>query len=402
MPAYVYVAWSRDGKRKRGVKKAQNEQAAILALREEGIYAISVKEQTDVWWKHDIYFGSKVKTRDFTAFCRQLATLIRAGVALVESVKILARQSESKPLRQTLEQMSASLAEGQAFSATTAEHPDVFPMMFIHMVRAGEVAGNLDEILERIAYFFEREYETREKIKSALTYPIVVGIVAVLVTVFLLVKIVPTFIGVFASFHQELPLPTRIVLAASGILEHAWWAVIVSVIGFWGAHRYLKTKRFYLRFLDRMKLYTPVFGVLIKKSLIARLARTMSSLITSAVPILEAIDIVRAVVGNTAIGDVLTKAGESLQRGGTLSDAIGKSKLFPTLVTHMVAIGEETGNLDFMFDKIADFYEAEVSAYADRLKALIEPLMVIVLAVIVGTIVMAVILPEFSLYKTIS
>ncbi|PWI58840.1 type II secretion system F family protein [Sulfoacidibacillus thermotolerans] len=402
MPDYAYLALTRDGKRKRGVKKAQSEQTAIAALREEGVYVLSVKEQVDVWWRQEIYFGAKVKLKDFTAFCRQFATLIRAGVTIIESVRILAEQSEAKPLRQALTEMGSALASGRAFSAATAEHTDIFPPIFIHMVRAGEVAGNLDEILERIANFFERENETREKIKSALTYPIVVGIVAVLVTIFLLVKIVPSFIGVFASFHQQLPLPTRIVLGASATIEHAWWGLLLVVGIGYGGHVYLKTKRSYHRFLDYLKLRIPVFGVLIKKSLIARLARTMSSLLRSAVPIMEVLEIVDAVVGNRAIGEVLTQAGENLQKGGTLSGPIGKSKLFPPLVSHMIAIGEETGNMDFMFEKIADFYEAEVSTYADRLKALIEPLMVIVLALIVGTIVMAVILPEFSLYKTIS
>ncbi|MCI0183781.1 type II secretion system F family protein [Sulfoacidibacillus ferrooxidans] len=402
MPDYAYKALTREGRSIRGVKKAQNEQSAILVLRDEGMYVLSLQEQVDVWWKHDIYIGPKVSLKDFTAFCRQLATLIRAGVAILESIKILTQQSESKPMRQALKQMSSTLAEGMSFSASTAEHPDIFPPIFINMVRAGEVGGNLDEILERIAFFFERENETREKIKSALTYPIVVGIVSVLVMIFLLVKIVPSFVSVFASFHKQLPLPTRIVMDASAVIERGWWAILIIAGAVFGTHLYLKRKPFYQRLSDQMKLRTPVFGMLIKKSLIARLSRTMSSLIKSAVPILEAIDIVSSVVGNRAISEVLNEASNNLQKGSTMSGPIANSKLFPPLVSHMIAIGEETGNLDFMFDKIADFYEAEVSTYADRLKSLIEPMMVIILAVIVGTIVMAVILPEFSLYNTIS
>lgn len=403
MPEFTFEAMTKDGTKRRGVTRAQDRTTAVQALREQGMYILKIKEKPEVepWYKREIYIGAKVSTRDFSMFSRQLATLIRAGVTILDSVRIMAEQSESKPLRKVLAKLSTKLAAGQQFSEAAAESPDIFPKVFTNMVRAGEAAGNLDEILERIATFFEREYYTREKIKSALTYPAFVGVMSIAVTVFLLLEIVPTFVGIFASMHITLPLPTRIVLAASHFLVKDWWMLLAGIVGVSAAHLLGKRSIKYLLFLDRLKFRVPIYGSLVQKSVVARMARTMGSLFASAVPILPSLNIVSEVVDNRLVSLILTEAGNSLQGGGTLADPLKKSKIFPPLVSHMVAIGEQTGNLDYMLDKIADFYEAEVETMADRMKALIEPLMMIVLAVIVGTIVAAVVMPEFSLYSNI-
>ena len=403
MPEFSYVAMTREGKKQRGVTRAQDRVAAVDTIRTQGMYILELKEKPEVepWYKRDIYIGPKVSVRDFAVFSRQLATLIRSGVTILDSVRIMAEQSESKPLRRALTKLSAKLAAGQQFSEAAAESPDIFPKVFTNMARAGEAAGNLDEILERVALFFEREHYTREKIKSALTYPAFVGVMSIAVTVFLLLEIVPTFVGIFASMHIQLPLPTRIVLAVSHFLVHDWWVLVLAIVVIIGAHLLARRSKQYLLFLDRMKFRVPVFGSLLQKSVVARMARTMGSLFASAVPILQSLNIVSEVVDNRLVTLVLEEAGTNLQGGGTLAEPLKKSKIFPPLVSHMVAIGEQTGNLDFMLDKIADFYEAEVETMAERLKALIEPLMMVVLAVIVGTIVAAVVLPEFSLYSNL-
>lgn len=398
VPSFSYQALNRAGRRLRGTVKVFDEAAATSLLREQGLYVLKLKQQgDDVWWKREIYFGRKVSAEEFAMFCRQLATLIRAGVTILESVRVMAEQAESKPLRKALGQVTQSIAQGRQLSDAVAETPDIFPVIFVNMVHAGEVAGNLDDVLDRMARFFEKSYYLREKVKSALAYPLVVGSVSIMVTVFLLVKIVPTFVGIFASYHAQLPLPTRIVLGVSNILEHDWWIILAVIAALVIGNKVLNRRRTWVRFKDRLKLRLPVFGVLIQKSVVARMARTLSSLFASAVPIVQSLKIVSEIVGNTVVADALMDSVASLQGGQSLAGPIAKSRLFPPLVAHMITIGEQTGNLDFMLEKIADFYEAEVETYADRLKSLLEPTMILVLATIVGTIVTAVLLPSFSL-----
>lgn len=401
MPEFTYEAMTADGRKHRGTTRAQDQATAVRLLRNRGMYILNVKERpaAEAWYKQEIYIGAKVSPKDFAVFCRQFATLIRAGVTLLDGVRIMAEQSESKPLRKELVKIEAKLASGRQFSDAIADSPDIFPKIFTNMARAGEVAGNLDDILERVAVFFEREYYTREKIKSALTYPAFVGVMSIAVTVFLLLKIVPTFVGIFASMHLKLPLPTIIVLAISHFLVNDWWVLLVALVVVVVAHLLGKRSKAYLLFLDRLKFRLPVFGALLQKSVVARMARTMSSLFASAVPILQSLNIVSEVVDNRLLTLVLTEAANSLQSGGSLAEPLKKSKIFPPLVANMVAIGEQTGSIDYMLEKIADFYEAEVETMTDRLKSLLEPIMMIVLGLIVGTIVSAVVMPEFSLYS---
>ncbi len=312
----------------------------------------------------------------------------------------MAEQAESKPLRKALTKLSVKVGAGQSFSDAAAESPDIFPKGFINMARAGEAAGNLDDIPERVAIFFEREYNMRGMIKSALTYPAVVGVMSIAVTVFLLVAVVPTFVGIFASMHIKLPLPTRIVLGVSHFVIRDWWIIVMIVVVLVATHFVLRRQEKYLLALDRLKFRVSVFGSLLQKSVVARMTRTLGSLFASAVPILPSLKMVSEVVDNRLVTLILTEAGDSLQGGGSLSDPLKKGNIFPPLVSNMVAIGEQTGSLDFMLNKIADFYESEVEMMADRLMSLIEPLMMkVVLAGFVGTIVTAVVLPEFTLYS---
>lgn len=398
---FRYKAINAVGRKKRGTVKAHDVEGAEMALRQTGLYALAVEPiQHEAWWKREIYFGRKVSTQEFAVFCRQLATLIRAGVTLIDSIRIMMDQSPSKPLTAALQKVAAELADGRQLSEAVQAQKDIFPSIFANMVHAGEISGTLDDALDRVARYFEKEYYTREKVKSALAYPAVLGTVSILVTVFLLVRIVPTFTAIFASYHAQLPVPTRIVLLVSHVVASFWWIIAAVILGVAVADRYLKHRvRQYQRYKHRLLLRLPIFGQLAQKTVVARMTRTMSSLFASAVPVLEGLQIVSEVVDNSVVADALRESAASLQEGRSLAAPFVRSRLFPPLVSQMIAIGEQSGNLDFMLEKIADFYEAEVEANADRLKSLLEPIMIIVLAVVVGTIVLAVLLPSFSLIQ---
>ena len=398
MPEWRYTALTKVGKKRRGVITATDQAGATLSLRDLGMYALTLRPvRTDVWWKQQIYFGRRVSTEDFSGFCRQLATLIRAGVTILDSMRIMVSQTSSKPLKAALGQVVSGLEEGRQISQCTEELPKIFPPIFVNMVRAGEIGGTLEDVLDRAARYFEREHYTREKIKSALTYPLIVGIVAVLVTFFLLIEVVPTFVTIFASNHATLPLPTVIVMGVSQFFVSYWWLLVVlAALGFFG-DRFMMRYKSYRRLKDLAKLRMPVLGKMNERAVIARMARTMSSLFASAVPILQTLTIVSEVVNNTIVSDMLQEAAVSLQNGHSLASPIAERKIFPPIVVHMIMVGEQTGNLDFMLEKIADFYEAETETSTDRLKAAIEPIMIVVLAIIVGTIVTAVLLPSFDL-----
>lgn len=402
MPEWKYVALTKAGKRRSGVITATDQSMATLSLRELGMYAVSLRvSRKYAWLQKQIYFGRKVSSEDFSGFCRQLATLIRAGVTILDSVRIMSVQTTAKPLKLALEQVVRGLEEGRQFSQCTMEFPDIFPKLFVNMVRAGEVSGTLDNVLDRSARYYERDHYTREKVKSALVYPAIVGVVSVLVTIFMLVKIVPTFVGIFAQNNVSLPAPTLIVMAISHFMMGFWWLLLLIVVAVIVADRLLMRVHAYERLKDLVKLRMPIFGPMAQKALVARMARTMSSLFASAVPVLESLRIVSEVVSNSLVSEMLQEAAVSLQGGHSLAAPIAERKLFPPLVVHMIMIGEQTGNLDFMLEKVADFYEAETEASTERLKAAIEPLMIVVLALIVGTIVTAVILPSFQLISVL-
>jgi len=269
------------------------------------------------------------------------------------------------------------------------------------MVRAGETSGNLDGTLNSVALFFEKESNTRKKVKSALTYPITVSIFAVLVTIFLLIKVVPQFVQMFADYGAELPLPTRIVIGISNFIVAKWYLLLAVVVLLISTIIYIgktPTGRYYI---DYFKLKLPVFGKLIQKSAIARMARTLSSLMTSAVPILQAMTMTSQIVNNEAIARPIRESRDSLRQGNSIHEPLQKYKVFPPLLTHMMAIGEETGSIEEMLTKVAEFYESDVDTMTDQLKGLIEPLMIVVLTVLVGTIILAVLMPMFSIYEMV-
>jgi type IV pilus assembly protein PilC len=410
---FVYKAVSTAGKAQRGTIEAESRQAAVLQLQERGLYATYLKEKKSILrksddqseesiWRKDIHFGPKVKSGEFAVFARQLATQIRAGVTIADAVRVLAEQTQNKTFAKALRQVSSELQQGQQLSQAVAERKDIFSNVFINMTRAAEVSGNLDEVMDRMALLFEKEHYTREKVKSAMTYPIFVSVMAVVVTVVLMTKVVPTFVGMFQNFHASLPLPTRIVLAVSNFMVNYWYVLaLITTILFLG---YLwlvrQEKGRYLK--DTILLRMPIFGQLLTKSVISRMARTMGSLFSSAVPVLQSIELTADVIDNAVVSKALRDCRDSLAGGHSLSEPLSKIWVFPPLVIQMIRVGEETGNLDFMLTKIAEFYEAETEATVDKLKSMLEPVLILFLAVIVGVIVLSVISPMFSIYQHVS
>ena len=401
MVIFKYSGRSAQGSLKKGTIDATNKQTAIVKLRAQGINPRELEESNSILHK-ELTLGGKVKNEHFVIYCRQFATLIRAGVSILESTKILSEQTSSKPLKKGLMDVEEDVRSGLSFSNAAAKYPKVFPALFVNMIRAGEATGNLDESLERLAFSYEKQFNLKKKVQSTMAYPIILLVMTVFVAGFLMLTIVPQFVTMFEEMGAELPLITKLVMGLSNSLQSSWYIflgiLLILVIGF--NLLYTKNKSFNYSF-NVLLLRIPVFGKLLQKSAIARMTRTLASLFSSSVPILQALTIVENVIGNPVVAKVVRETKVSLESGSTLSAPLEKSWIFPPLVTQMTAIGESTGSLDYMLEKIADFYEDDVDRTVDTLKSLIEPLMIVFLAAVVGTIVMAIMVPMFSMYEQI-
>lgn len=398
MPRYKYTGRDKRGKRL-GTLNAASKREAMFKLKETSIRVIEINEVPETWMTKEITIGNPVKLQHFVIYLRQFATLLKAGVTMVDATLILAEQTDSKALRRALVNIEQDLREGNPLSEAVGKFPKIFTPMFVNMVKAGEAGGNMDETLERLADHFEKQHFTRQKIVSALTYPLVVGFIAIAVVIFLLVAVVPTFVKMFADMGAKLPAITRFVLAASSMMESYWWLVVFLFSMLALLFVFLRSKPRSKYYLDYLALRIPIFGKMLQKAAIARFMRTLSSLFSSSVPILQAMSIVERIVGNEVMAKVIRESRDSLEKGRSMTEPMKKHWAFPPLVTQMIVIGEETGSLDSMLGKVADFYEKEVEASTDRLKSLIEPLMIVLLAGLVGIIVTAIIVPMFDMFN---
>ncbi|MBE2911931.1 type II secretion system F family protein [Anoxybacillus flavithermus] len=401
MAQFRYEARDMRGRVKKGTIVASSRRDVMMKLREQRLKVIDVREVPQTLLTKEITFGNPVKLQHFVIYLRQFATLLKAGVTIVDATRILAEQTESKALKKSLLRIEEQLRSGQPLSVAMANDSKIFPPLVINMICAGEASGSMEETLERLADHFEKVHRTRQKIVSALAYPIVVGIIAVIVVIFLLVGVVPTFVSMFADFGAELPSITKFVLRASEVMQTYWWGVILLMLLMYGLLLLLKKQKKTKYYLDVIVLRMPIFGSMMQKAVLARMTRTLSSLFSSAVPILQALAIVEAVVENEVIARVIRTSRDALERGESLTEPMKRHWAFPPLVTQMIAIGEQTGSLDAMLAKVADFYEAEVEAATDRLKSLIEPLMIVLLASVVGTIVTSILVPMFDIFNHI-
>jgi type IV pilus assembly protein PilC len=399
---FEYSVRDAKGKLVSGKLEAQNEAALVAKLRGMGYAPVSVKETNQGLNKELKLPGSgKVKLKDLAVASRQFATMINSGLSLLRSLAILSEQTENPALGKTFGEVRNAVEAGQSLSTALAKHPKVFPPLMINMCRAGEVGGFLDSVLLQIAENFESEVKLRSKIKSAMTYPVVVFVIAIVAVVGMLLFIVPIFANMFASLGGTLPLPTRILVFLSDALKLGAPVILVALIAggvVWGRIRHQERVR---RIVDPMKLRTPIFGKLFQKVAISRFSRNLGTMLQSGVPILQSLEIVGSTAGNTVISDAAKSVEESVRRGESLAGPLAEHKVFPPMVVQMLAVGEDTGAIDTMLHKISDFYDAEVEATTEALTSLIEPLMIAVLGGIIGSMIIALYMPIFSVFNLI-
>ncbi|WP_458412341.1 type II secretion system F family protein [Schinkia sp. CFF1] len=401
MAQFKYTARNMTGKKQTGTIRADSRREAIMKLKDRGVRVLQIEDVPETALNKEIYIGNPVKLKDFVIFLRQFSTLLKAGVTIVDSTRILSMQTESKALRKALGSVLEDLNQGIPLSECATKHKRIFPPMFINLVKAGEASGALDETLERLGDHFEKQHETKQKIQSALAYPVIVGIIAIGVVIFLLNNVVPTFADMFADFGGELPAITQFVLGASDWVQTKWWMILIIAIIIIISLLVLKKNDSTKYYIDYATLKIPIFGKLIQKALLARMTNTLASLFASSVPILEAVSIVERVVENEVFARVLRDSRHALEQGISLTVPMRAHWVFPPLVVQMISIGEKTGALDAMLAKVASFYELEVNTATDQIKSLIEPFMIVILAVIVGTIVLSIMVPMFSIFGQI-
>lgn len=401
---FEYVARDRTGKTRNGRLDAPDQRAVAAKLRELGFAPVSITQsKAGQGLQRDITipgFGSRVGLKDLAVFSRQFATMISSGLSLIRALNILAEQTDNKKLAEIVGTIRTDIEAGRALSDAMAEHEE-FPKLYVAMVRAGETAGMLDQVLLRIAATLETDLELRRRIKSALTYPVVVLIMAILLTIVMLVFIVPVFVGMFESLGGELPLPTKVLLLLSSAIRRFWYILVFVPILGWQGFKHAR-KQPGVRFqLDRLKLKLPVFGDLFHKLALSRFARNFGTLLQAGVPILTSLEITADTVNNGVVGNAINDVKSSVKEGESVAVPLNSHKVFPPMVVQMIAVGEETGAMDTMLGKIADFYDDEVTATTESLTAMLEPLMIGVLGGIVGGMVIALYMPMFKIFDLI-
>jgi len=402
---FTYTARDTNGKTISNKMEAASQQVVASRLREIGLTPMSVVEEANTGLSREIKIpglGEKVGLRDVAIMSRQLATMIGAGLSLLRAMSILVEQTDNKALASVLSDVRNDVETGRSFSQALGQHPKVFPPIMINMVKAGEVGGFLDDTLESLAENFEKEVALRGKIKSAMAYPIVVLVIALAASTFMLLFIIPVFAEMFAGMGAELPAATQFMISLSDLLKVAIIPLIIAAIIFsiwWRRHKH---DRWIRERLDPLTLKMPVFGPLAKKIALARFSRNLASMLAAGVPILQALTIVGEASGNVVIEGATEEVADAVRRGRSLTAPMANSTVFPPMVAQMMAVGEDTGALDTMLSKIADFYDQEIDATTEQLTSLIEPIMIMFVGVIVGGMVITMYLPMFSVYDQIS
>lgn len=399
---YAYKVKDNRGKLVEGKVEAESESAVAEKLKSMGYRPLEIKQANGGMDREIRIFGTqRVKLKDLAVFSRLFATMINAGLSMLRTLTILAEQTENRELQRVLRLVKTDVESGSSISAAFAKHPRVFPPLMVSMVRAGEAGGFLDMSMRQIADNYEAEVKLRGKIKAAMTYPVVVLILAVVMVIGMLLFVVPVFEDMFASLGGTLPLPTRILVTLSAWMKFlAPMLAIATVAGLWAWRKYSQTEQV-RDVVDPLKLKLPVFGKLFQKVALARFARTLSTLLHSGVPILAALEITGESSGNVVIRRALNEVKDSVKAGESISGPLASHEVFPPMVVHMMASGEETGALDEMLGKIGEFYDQEVEATTESLTALIEPLMIAFLGGVVGSMIVALYLPIFKIFDMI-
>ncbi len=377
--------------------EADSENFVRLTLRRQGIEPTKIKPKAKDLFANVKFLQPKVTEKDIVIMTRQFATMIDAGLPLVQCLEILFSQQDNRTFKRILKNIKEDVEEGSTFADALKRHPDVFDNLFVNLVAAGEIGGILDIILNRLAAYIEKAAKLKKKVKGAMTYPIVVTVIAVMVVAVILIFVIPVFESMFADFGRALPVPTQIVVAMSEFLQNYILYIVVGFVLFiFAFRRFYKTDKG-RALVDRLILKLPVFGMLIRKVAVAKFTRTLGTMISSGVPILDSLEIVAATAGNMTIEEAIRETRQSISEGRTIAEPLADSEVFPSMVVQMISVGEATGALDTMLSKIADFYDDEVDAAVDALTAMLEPFMMVFLGGTIGGLVVAMYLPIFQM-----
>ncbi len=399
MPNYAWKGRNRAGLIKEGVLVADSKEVALASLRRQNIVVTGIRERGKEISLTKV--GRKVPPKTLAVFTRQFSVMIDAGLPLVQCIEILANQQEHKNFQKILLQVRQDVEAGSTLADAMRRHPKAFDSLYVNMVAAGEAGGILDTILQRLSIYIEKAVKLRSQVRSAMIYPVAVIVIAAIVVAVILLKVIPTFAALFTSLGAELPLPTRVVIAASNFLARYWWAFALVIVALaYGVRRYYATHSG-RRVIDGFLLKLPILGPILRKVAVARFCRTLATLTSSGVPILESLDITARTAGNAIVEDAIYETRRSVEGGKTIVEPLRATNVFPNMVTQMIGVGEQTGALDAMLNKIADFYEDEVDAAVAGLVKLLEPVMIFILGIVIGGIVIAMYLPMFTLINKI-
>jgi type IV pilus assembly protein PilC len=395
MPTFEWKGRGRAGNDQTGVLVADNKETVIAMLRRQQIVVTAVKEKGKELAMSR--FGGKVPAKDVAIFTRQFSVMIDAGLPLVQCLEILGSQQENKAFKRALLQIRQDVESGSSLADSMRKHPKVFNDLYTNMVAAGEAGGILDTILQRLAAYIEKAVKLNSQVKSAMIYPVAVISIAVIVVMIIMWKVIPVFASLFKGLGAELPMPTVIVIAISNFIADFWWLIFgVVIAGIFFIRQYHKTEKG-KRVLDGLMLKMPIMGLLLRKIAVARFCRTLATLTSSGVPILDGLQITARTAGNSIVEDAIMATRKSVEEGKTISEPLGDTDVFPSMVVQMIAVGEQTGALDTMLSKIADFYEDEVDIAVAGLMKLLEPVLIAFLGVAIGGIVIAMYMPMFTL-----
>ena len=399
MPGFSYVAVDKRGKEKRGSLEAETRERALEQLKAEGLIPVSVREQGALNKEIDFSIGKKVKPRDLSVFCRQFVSITQAGVPMKEALQMLSEQTENKWLKRAISEVLLNVEKGNTLADSMRSQPDIFPPMLVNMVEAGEQSGSLEMAFSRMAVHFEKEAKLKATIKKATIYPVILVIAAIGVIAVMLLFVIPIFIDMFADLDIEMPAITMFVMNSSKWMTSHWYVVLAIIVGVVAAYKLIyKTTQGRLT-IDRIKMKMPLFGKLTVKTACSQFARTMSTLLMSGISTIDALETTSKIVNNIHYTNAMLKAREEVMKGVPLSEPLEASGIFPPMVYHMTGIGEETGNVEEMLEKMADYYDEEVEMTTQSVLAAMEPIIILFMALIIGTLVIAVISPIASMYN---
>lgn len=402
METFSYTAVGADGKEKKGSIVAETREDAARSLKDQGLLPMSIGKQSALDKDINFSFGKKgVKVRDLSVFCRQFSSIIKAGVNVINALSMMSEQTENKKLKAAIKNVQSNVEKGETLSSAMRSEGDIFPSLLVSMVAAGEASGSLETAIERMAIQFEKDAKISGMVKKAMIYPIILIVVMIGVVIAMMMFVIPNFMDMFEGLDAEMPFMTVMVINMSNFILDKWWLLILIVAGIVFAYKsYYKTDAG-RHMIDRIKIKIPVFGVLAVKTACARFSRIMSTLLSAGMPMISAIEIAARTMDNVLFKDALQKVRSGVALGMGFSQQIGVTRLFPAMLVHMVGIGEETGNIEDMLTNVANYYDEEVELATQSVTALMEPMIIIVMAVVVGALVLAIYQPMITLYSTL-